>query len=292
MYMIENYRDNIRFNVQFEEIRDFLRINADKGFNEHFHWGRFDWMMAHSYLDIELLSKNALFRDERGNLVGVILYDTCFDDRWYLLHSISDEKLLQLMIEHLEKCEADTITVKSNVNDTVLCRLLKNNGFAKQYAESVLEIDLSNNLYYRLPKGIRLNDQNDRIDKKQWRLVIHRGFDNKGTPELPSEEVIRAEKHLEISDYIKVFAINDEEYISHCGIWYDCGNTAYIEPVATVPEYRGKGLGRAVVYEALNRASVRGAKRAIVLSDQDFYKHIGMKKSSEVETWIKDGKKL
>lgn len=52
-------------------------------------------------------------------------------------------------------------------------------------------------------------------------------------------------------------------------VWYNGGNTAYIEPVATVPERRGKGLGRAVVYEAVNRAKERGAKRAIVLSDQD-----------------------
>ena len=64
----------------------------------------------------------------------------------------------------------------------------------------------------------------------------------------------------------------------------------YIEPVATVPEHRGKGLGKAVVYEAVNRAKEQGAKRAIVLSDQDFYKRLGMIKSSEVGTWVKNSK--
>ena len=31
-------------------------------------------------------------------------------------------------------------------------------------------------------------------------------------------------------------------------------------------------------------------KRAIMLLDQDFYKHLGMIKSSEVGTWVKNGK--
>lgn len=70
-------------------------------------------------------------------------------------------------------------------------------------------------------------------------------------------------------------------------MWYNGENTAYIEPVVTVPEHRGKGLGKAVVYEAINRAKEQGAKRAIVLSSQKFYTHIGMTKSSEVGTWVK-----
>ena len=284
MYYIENYKDNIRFNPQYEEIRDFLRTNADKGYNEHFHWGRFDWMMAHSYLDIEKLSQNALFRDENGKLAGTVLYDTSFDDRWYLLHSASDEKLLQRMIDYATGCETGVVTIKVNEKDAMLCELLGKNGFVRKYSESVLEIDLQKDFRYHLPKDIRISGQNDKIDKEQWRLVIHRGFDNEGSPELPDEEAARAERHLETPMYSKVFAVKNGEYLSHCGIWYAGGDTAYIEPVVTVPEYRGMGLGKAVVYEALVRAGAWGAGRAIVLSDQEFYKHIGMTKSSEVIT--------
>ena len=39
MYLIENYKDNLRFNRQYEEISKFLQIVADNGYNEHFHWG-------------------------------------------------------------------------------------------------------------------------------------------------------------------------------------------------------------------------------------------------------------
>ena len=36
---------------------------------------------------------------------------------------------------------------------------------------------------------------------------MYHGFDHKGIPQEPSAEVAEAEKHLEIPEYIKVFAI-------------------------------------------------------------------------------------
>lgn len=290
MYSIESYKDNIRFNDQYNKLHDFLKTYADNGYNEHFHWGRLDWMMSHTDLNVEMLTKNAMFKDESDKLVGTVLYDTDINDRWYILHSISDEILLKQMIDYVTESGVSTAMVKANLNDTLLCSMLEDIGFEKQYSESVLEIDLSQNLSYRLPEGYFLNGKDSGIDHWQWELVIYHGFDHEGIPEESSEEVTEARKHREIPEYIKVFAIKNGEYTAHCGVWYDDGDTAYIEPVVTVPEHRGKGLGKAVVYEAISRAKERGAKRAIVLSDQDFYLHIGMRKSSEVATWVKNGK--
>lgn len=290
MYSKENYKDSIRFNSQYGEIRKFLQTAADNGYNEHFHWGRFDWMMAHSCLDVDMLPKNALFRNETGEPVGAVMYDTDFNDRWYILHSVADENLLEQMIEYVTETDIDTAVIKANLKDTVLCGLLEKAGFEKQYSESVLEMDLSHSLSFRLPQGFCLNTPDSEIDDWQWQLVIYHGFDHEGIPQEPDEEVAKAQKHLEISEYIKTFAMKNGEYAAHCGVWYNGGNTAYIEPVVTVPEHRGKGLGRAVVYEALNRAKERGAKRAIVLSDQEFYMRLGMTKSSEVSTWVKNSR--
>lgn len=287
MYWMENYKGRVRFNEQYKEIRAFLQVAADTGYNEHFHWGRFDWMMTHSYLDVEMLPKNALFRNGNGELVGAALFDTSFHDRWYILHSISDESLLMQMIEYVTETDAGSATIKANDHDTVLCRLLEKAGFKKQDSGSVLQIDLSRDLSFPLPPGYYLHNPDWEIDNKQWQLVIHRGFDHEGIPQEPTEEVAKAQKHLETAEYRKAFAIKDEEYTAHCGVWYNGGETAYIEPVVTVPEHRGKGLGRAVVYEAIRRAKEQGAKRAIVLSDQKFYISLGMTKSSEVGTWTK-----
>lgn len=198
MYTVENFKSGS--GRLYSGIRDFLREAADKGFNEHFHSGRFEWMMAHPFLDVGMLSKIAAFRDENNRIVGAALFDTSFEDKWYLPH-IDDDALL-----------------------------------------------------------------------------------DDGEPEKMSGD---AEKRLGDPRYIKVFAVTDSGYAAHCGVWYDSGDTAYIEPVATVPEHRRKGLGRAVVYEAARRAKERGAKRAIVLSDNEFYFRIGMTVSSEIATWTR-----
>lgn len=284
MYKIEAYQGSKRFDSLYDEIRRFLQTAADRGCNEHFHWGRFDWAMAHPFLDADMLPKIAVFRDESG-VVGAALFDTGYDDRWYLLHAYDDEELLHCMIGYVNEADNGSAAVKANLGDKSLCSLLDNMGFKKQFSEKVLQIDLSGDLSYSMPSGFSVNLPDEEIDKRQWKLVIHRGFDNEGEPEESSGDIADAEKHLEGSSYIKVFAVNNGEYAAHCGVWYDGGETAYIEPVATVPEHRRKGLGKAVVYEALSRAKQRGAKRAVVLSDQDFYFRIGMTVSSEVGTW-------
>lgn len=123
IHFIENYKDNTRFNSQHHEIRNFLQTAADRGYNEHFHWGRFNWMMASAYLDVEMLSKNALFRNENGELAGAVLYDMGFDDRWYLIHAISDENLLKQMIAYVTKTDIETATIKANLNDNDIVRV-------------------------------------------------------------------------------------------------------------------------------------------------------------------------
>ena len=105
-------------------------------------------------------------------------------------------------------------------------------------------------------------------DPWQYQLVIHRGFDNDGTPEKWDAELLKRIPHA--NDALKTFAIANREYCAHCGLWYTTGDTAYVEPVATVPEHRKRGLAKAVVYEACSRAHALGAKRAIVLSAKHF----------------------
>lgn len=288
MYTIENYKGSKRFNSLYSEICSFLRTAADKGCNEHFHWGRFDWMMAHPFLDVDMLSKNAVFRDESGSIVGAALFDTSFDDRWYILHFSDDRELLRCMIEYVTESDMDSVTIKASLSDPSLCTLLNSMGFKKQYSEKVLQMDLSSDLSYSVPNGFRISAPDEEINNRQWKRVIHRGFNNEGEPEEASGDAAEAEKHLENSQYIKVFAVNHGEYTAHCGVWYGGGDTAYIEPVATVPEHRRKGLGKAVVYEAVSRAKKCGAKRAVVLSDQEFYFRIGMTVSSEIGTWSKN----
>ena len=57
----------------------------------------------------------------------------------------------------------------------------------------------------------------------------------------------------------------DGSVASFCTAWFDdVSRTAYLEPVATVPAHRKRGLGKAVILEALHRLKRMGCKVAFV----------------------------
>lgn len=286
-YGIERYKNCQRFNEQYESIHQFLLEVEKLAYNEHFHWGRFEWMHVHSYLDEDKLTSIVMFKDENGAIVGLTTYDTGYDDRVYLIHTSSDKMLLERMVDTVLESEGKVAVIKANAKDAVLCQILQERGFEKKHrCACILSLDLSNPLEYRIPDAYTMSPQGFVADLWQYQLVIHKGFDNEGIPEKWEDEFLKRLKHLpHANEDLKTYAISHNEYCAHCGLWYSTGDTAYVEPVATVPEHRKQGLAKAVIYEACTRANALGAKRATVVSDQEFYFRIGFTLSSEVYDW-------
>ena len=289
-YTIERYRNCVRFNEQYQKLYQFL-LHAEKlEYNEHFHWGRFEWMHRHSYLDIDRLTSIVIFRDADGEIVGLITYDTSYDDRTYLIHTSEDADLLNAMVDAVLAGEESKAIIKVNSKDDALCAVLRERQFERTHRDNtVLTLDLSRELEYSLSEDYSISQPGFDVDDWQYQLVIHKGFDNEGIPEKWSDEVLALTPN-ENAD-LKVFAIAEDIYCAHCGLWYTEGDTAYVEPVVTVPQHRGQRLAKTVVYEACNRARKLGAKKAIVLSDQEFYYRIGFECSSEVYCWEREMEK-
>lgn len=286
-YKIEKYKNCERFNEQYQDIYNFL-LGAEKlACNEHFHWGRFEWMQTHSMLEEDKLTSIVMFRDEKEEMVGMITYDTFYDDRVYLLHTSSDQHLLNQMIDTVLENETGKVVIKANAKDETLSKMLQERQFEKKQKDvSVLELDLRETLKYKISDEYAISPKAFNMDNWQYQLVIHKGFDNEGIPDKWEDEIFIRGVHKNMQ--LQTFAIVKEEYCAHCGLWYTEGASAYVEPVVTIPEHRKKGLARAVIYEACNRAKELGAKRATVLSDQEFYYKIGFRCSSEVFCWEKN----
>ena len=78
------------------------------------------------------------------------------------------------------------------------------------------------------------------------------------------------------------------DFAAFCGMFYEpTGKFACVEPVATTPEYRRKGLGKAAVLEGIRRCASLGAEVAYVGSDQAFYQALGFYKVFNSECWVK-----
>lgn len=141
-----------------------------------------------------------------------------------------------------------------------------------------------------LPQGFSIKSLEDENDLYKINRVLWRGFNHDGPP--PEEEVegrlFGQQAPTFRKDLTIVIVAPDGEFVSYCGMWYVAQHqVAYLEPLATDPDFRRMGLGKAAVYESMRRVQALGAKIVWVGSGQEFYKAIGFKQIFSVYPWVK-----
>lgn len=290
------YGNRERYNEHFDDIAEFFISDT---FNHNWHIGRLDWMMGHPLLDEDMLPKIGIWKQD-GRVVALVLGDTEYPPI-YLLCDKEHLFLRETMLDYAEKAfltdkysdQGDLLKIVANDADAEFIDSLKRRGYVTDgWTETVLEIECDKNqpFIYKLADGFTLTDyeQTNDVDKMRW--AIFKGFENDGDApqDLGKPASVTCPFHY-YDNSLKIYTVApDGEFASHCGIWYnDINHIAYIEPVFTIPEYRGKGLAKAAIYEAINRCARRGAIKAVVLSDMEFYFKLGMKKSAGYHHWVK-----
>ena len=131
-----------------------------------------------------------------------------------------------------------------------------------------------------LPEGFCLTSLAEACDWAKVNGVLWRGFDHPGEPPSGNEVLAERQKMFDTPKArrdLKIVVENPKgNFVSLCGMFYQPTHQyAYVEPVATDPDYRRLGLGKAAVIEGIRRCSGLGAKVAYVGSDQEFYLAIG-----------------
>jgi GNAT superfamily N-acetyltransferase len=142
-----------------------------------------------------------------------------------------------------------------------------------------------------LPGGFTLKSLADDNDLRKWDRCLHRGFDHAGEP---PEDGIEGRKKMQSGPNFRrdlgiVAVAPSGDFVSFCGMWFDPANRfGYVEPVATDPDYRRRGLGRACVLEGIRRCGELGATVAYVGTDKPFYLSFGFKKLFTTNCWLKE----
>jgi len=105
----------------------------------------------------------------------------------------------------------------------------------------------------------------------EWeeRVEIHREVWHPSRVTLEAYRRLRAAPGYDPS--LDLVAVDcDGEFGSYCICWFDPeGRTGLFEPLGTRSAYRGKGLGKAVMYEGLRRLRELGAQSAFVTAVHD-----------------------
>ena len=141
-----------------------------------------------------------------------------------------------------------------------------------------------------LPDGFRLKSLQEENDLYKIDRVLWRGFDHEG--ESSQENVEGRGKVQSAPSFRKdlniVIEAPDGHFVTYSGTWFEGTNRyAYVEPVATDPAYRRRGLGKAAVLEGIRRCGELGATVAYVGSDLAFYMAIGFEKMYTSQCWTR-----
>ena len=83
-----------------------------------------------------------------------------------------------------------------------------------------------------------------------------------------------------------VVEASDANFVSYCGMWYEpVHSIAYVEPVATDPDYRRMGLASVAVMEGIRRCGELGATVTCVVSTKPLYLSLGFRQVYNRSVW-------
>ena len=281
-YQDEDYEAVCRFLIELKQ-NDKSHIN--------WNWARLEWMIEHPEFDKSLSSFIGLWTDE-GKIVGAAIYDMYFGEAFCAAlpeYGHLYPEILEYAYSELQDDAGLGIAICDDNIEEI--KAAEKAGFAlAEQSETMMQLSLDHVLLVRLPEGFRFIELDPVTDVYEIQWLFWQGFDH-GTDKEEferTEEIIpRIRPHF--NSYLSVAAESESgEKAACCCVWYDDRTDyAYIEPLCTIPSCRGKGVARAIIFEALNRARSLGAKQAYVLSDMVFYEKLGFRKDKHFSFYWK-----
>jgi GNAT superfamily N-acetyltransferase len=286
----------------YQLIDDFL-IEHYQPDNRDGNWiePAWEYMHHHGLLDVSSLTKIGIWEQD-GRIVAVAHNELSLGEAFFQFHP-SFRYLREAMLDHSEKhlvgvsrrTGKNYLCAYVNEGDSDFMNLVQSRGYKKdeERTRPVYKFDIPDPFpTIQLPDGYHLKSLADDCNWAKVNRVLWRGFDHGGEPASSEEELEDRRKMFDTPkarrDLKIVVEAPDGNFAAFCGMFYEPTHRfAYVEPVATDPEYRRLGLGRAAVLEGIRRCGVLGATIAFVGSDQAFYQAIGFKKVYNQECWLK-----
>ncbi|HWT75118.1 MAG TPA: GNAT family N-acetyltransferase [Mobilitalea sp.] len=291
---LRNYTQQAGITEDYYKVRAFF---VRLGYAEY-TYVRWDWMTTHGYLDKSSVGRIGIWEAD-NEIVGVATFDCRLGKAFCLTLPEYTSLKKEMLIYSMEKLSNDSnfgIVIRDN--DLSFQDIAAQLGFV---ATEEKECDAAfyhdkTSTDYKLPEGYHITTMKETFDLYKYRRVLWKGFNHELNGE--GEFSLSKEDEQEVKDEmirpnvdlnLKVAVVApDGNFVSYCGMWYDPeAGYAVIEPVATDPDYRKMGLGKAAVLEGIRRVGILGAKVAFVGSSQQFYYSIGLRPYSTATVWRK-----
>jgi len=277
-------------------IQHHLPNNADGNWLEP----AWEYMNHHPYLDQSSLRRIGIW-EEAGEMVAVVTYESRLGEAFFQFHP-AYRHLRREMLEYAEKSlhgisQDGRKFLHAFINDVdeEFVSLVEARGYKRDDEESrvMSQFAIPNPFpEITLPASFHLTSLAEECDWAKVHRVMWRGFDHEGEPPAGEEELESRRKLFDTPNArrdlkIAVKAPNGN-FVAFCGMFYEPTNRfAHVEPLATDPDYRRMGLGKAAVLEGIRRCGALGATVVYVGNELPIYRAVGFKKVYVSECWIK-----
>jgi GNAT superfamily N-acetyltransferase len=287
----------------YEHPEDYQRISAFliehyQPANRDGNWlePAWEYMHGHPALQPQFLNRIGIWEVD-GQIVAVAHYEWRLGEVFFQFkpgYRHLREEMLDYAEEHMI-AEDGILHAYVNDSDSEFTVLVKRHGYVHVPDEDrpLARMPIPDPFpEITLPPGFRLLSLADEPDWAKVHKVMWRGFNHGDVDEVTLEDIEERRKMFDTitahRDLKVVVAAPDGEFVAICGMFYQPqGRYAYVEPVATDPNYRRLGLGKATVLEGIRRCAELGALEAFVGSDQAFYLALGFQVEYVSQCWRK-----
>ena len=283
----------------YERIGQFLLDTYQPG-EKPGNWlqSRWEYMHYHPYLVESALDGIGVWEDN-GSIVGVANCEMQLGEAFFQIqpdYAHLKSEMLEYAEDHLHaRLDDGRGYLRAYINDfdTEFESIAERQGYQKRddaTQPTTQYIITSPFPAIVVPDGFRLKSLAEDNDLRKSDRVLWRGFNHPGEP--PANGIDGRKQMQSAPNFRKdlniVAVAPDGNFVAYSGIWYlPAHNIAYIEPVATDPDYRRLGLGTAVVLEGIRRCGELGATVSFVGSKQEFYKVMGFTEVCVLYPWTK-----
>jgi predicted N-acetyltransferase YhbS len=280
----------------FEKVLKFLTDNYDfETLNSYLLPQFFEYAHTHPAFNHKLTHRFGLWEND-NDIVGIACYEMNIGECFVSIKN-GYNSLLPEMIKYSEEnlFEKNSLSIWITDKENEKKNIIEKMKYKKIHSEPITIFTYDKPFPERiLPDGfsiISLEDENDfdKIDDCLWY-----GFDHgpgpaigTGLEKIDDRIQMQSGPHFR-KDLTTVIKAPDGKYVCFAGMWIDEQNDyAYLEPLATVPEYRRMGLATIALVVGMKKTKVLGAKYCFG-GIREFYHDIGFKTITNRELWKKE----
>jgi GNAT superfamily N-acetyltransferase len=286
----------------YRRVGDFLIARHEPG-NRDGNWiePAWEYMHFHPALDPSNVSRFGIWEDGE-KIVGVVHYESHLGEAFFQFHP-AHRHLHREMLEYAEsnltgisnKDGRKYLCVYVNDTDMDFLSLVRERGYTRDNEgdRPMTKFDIPDPFpQITLPEGFRLTSLAEDCNWAKVHRVLWRGFDHGDDVPMNEEELESRQRMFDTPKARRDLKIAveapDGNFVSFCGMFYEQRSRfAYVEPVATDPDYRRMGLGKAAVLEGIRRCAELGADTAYVGNELPIYQSIGFRRIHTSECWLK-----